>query len=322
MLETVLYADLGSAVTKLAARGRIICQESRAVLDDKNEGCVLAVGDNSRRILNASPAYPIRNGAVANPALAAVMLRRFALDMMGRRSLCGVSLRLLLPGCATQMQKLAAGQAAETAGFRRTKTLDQLICGAVGAGVDIEDPSAVMVADLGRDKLAAAVCANGGSICQSLHKIGSADFERTLRAHFAAEHGLLVGARNAELIKQSMHLPFVSVNGRSAETGLSASITVKSSELRSALAPVYNALAAELTEALNSTPPDAAADICDTGIVLIGGGAEQFGLCAELEKRLGLPVRAAENAAQAAVCGAVQLHDPRRSRAIARAAAR
>lgn len=304
MLDTVITADVGSAFTKLAARGRIASEESRAVLDPSDGSCILAVGVRSRSLLNAVPVYPVRNGAVANTAVAAIMLRRFALDLIGRRSLCGVSLRLLMPLCSTELQRLSAAQAAREAGFRRVSAADSMLCGARGAGVEVEGERAVMVADIGRDKLCAAVCANGGSIVQRMHSIGSADFEKCLQAHFACEHGLLLGSRAAELLKRSMHMPTVRAVGKDSESGRASAVTVKASELQSAVEPVYDALCGELTETLNITPPDAAADICDSGIVLIGGGAKQFGLCKAIEKRLKLKVRSADNAECAAVYGA------------------
>ena len=41
-------------------------------------------------------------------------------------------------------------------------------------------------------------------------------------------------------------------------------------------------------------------------VVLIGGGAQLYGLCHELGMQLGLPVRAAPNAEQAAIYGAME----------------
>lgn len=320
MFETVVCADIGSAYTKLYCRGAAVCDESRAALDPNNESCVLGIGGKSRQLLNTCAVYPVRGGAVANTMLAAIMLRRMTLDMLNRKTLLGVSLKLLLPKSLGSMQALAACDTAKAAGFHRVRTADLLLCAADGAGLDISSPCAVMIADIGRDKLAAAVCANGGTVCQSLRRFGSADFEKTLRAWFASEHGLLVGSRAAELVKKSLHLPNIPVCGRAASSGEPVSRTLRSSEIRAALKPVYDALASELTEALNTVPPDAAADICDRGIMLTGGGAEQFGICGELEARLGVPVRAAANAGLAAVYGAGE--GPRREgRAQKRAAA-
>jgi len=146
MLETILYADLGSAVTKLSAKGRTVCEESRVALDPGNSSCVLAVGDKCRGLLNAVPVYPVRGGAVANITLAAIMLRRMSLTLLKKRSLFGVELRLLLPGCCSQMQRLYAVDMARTAGFRRVRIMDSLLLSAAGGGLDVLSPQAVMTA--------------------------------------------------------------------------------------------------------------------------------------------------------------------------------
>jgi len=304
MLETILYADLGSAVTKLSAKGRTVCEESRVALDPGNSSCVLAVGDKCRGLLNAVPVYPVRGGAVANITLAAIMLRRMSLTLLKKRSLFGVELRLLLPGCCSQMQRLYAVDMARTAGFRRVRIMDSLLLSAAGGGLDVLSPQAVMTADLGRDKLAVGVFANGGAVSQSAHHIGSFDFERALQNYFAVEHGMLIGSRTAEAVKKSLHLPSIAVNGRAAEGGSARLVTVKSSALRQALEPAYKKLCSELAEALALTPPEAAADIYDSGIVLTGGGAYQYGLAEKLTEMLGVPVSTAPNAEVAAVYGA------------------
>lgn len=304
MFETLVYADMGSAYTKLFARGSCSIDESRIALDPDNDSCVLAVGSKCRSLLNAVPVFPVRGGAVANSMLASIMLRRMTLELLKRKTLLGVSVRLLLPDSMGVMQKQAACAAAKEAGFLRVSIEDTLLAGARGAGLDIDRAEAVMTADLGRDKLAAAVQANGGTVSQSFHRIGSRDFERTLQAYFAEEHGMLIGSLTAETLKKSLHVPNVPVCGRSAATGEPKVMLVRSSELRAALSRVYTAIADELTEALNAAPPEAAADICERGVLLIGGGARQYTLCEELGQRLRLSVSAADNADTAAVYGA------------------
>lgn len=304
MLETVIYADIGSAVTKLESGGKVVCETTRAALDPQNGSRVLAVGNRCLRLLNTVEVYPVRKGAIANPSLTAIMLRRLALDLLHRRSLCGIELRMLIPRCSPQLNRIAAAETAATAGFRKVRLLDSLLLAALGAGVDIRSPSAAMAVDIGRDKTGVIVCANGGSVCQSLHDIGSADFDRAIQHFFASEHALLISSETAESIKKSLAMPVVGVNGRGAGDGSFRRISVSSKEIAEALAPVYRALANELAEAVNNTPPDAAADICDNGVVLTGGGALLCGVEQALEPMLGVPVRIAQNADIAAVCGA------------------
>ncbi len=304
MLETVIYADIGSAVTKLASGGRVICETTRAALDPQNGSRVLAVGNRCLRLLNTVEVYPVRRGAIANPKLAALMLRRLALDLLHRRSLCGMELRLLIPQCSPQLTRIAAAETAAAAGFRRLRLMDSLLLSALGGGVDIKSPCASMAVDIGRDKTGAVVCANGGSVSQSVHDIGSADFDRAIQHFLASEHGMLTSSQTAEEIKKSLAMPVVGVSGRSAGDGSYRRISVPSDSLREALRPVIKAFANELAESLNETPPDAAADVCDTGVTLTGGGALLHGLAEELSALLGVPVRTAKNADIAAVCGA------------------
>lgn len=305
MLDITVAADVGSSETRLATRREIRSEPTRAALDPANASRVLAVGRKAEEILNSNSVFPVRGG-VSDVSLTALMLRRFTLDMLKRRSLFGVGLRLAVPASAKRIDIDALLAAGREAGFSRVSAEDGMLAGADGAGVDISGPEARMIADIGRERIGVLIAASGGVLLERTSLFGSSVFDRHLQAHFAMERNLLIGCAAAERIKTELDRPQVRVRGRDSLTGRPLSFAVPSSELREALAPTVRLVAGELAAAINEAPPEAAADILDEGIVLIGGGAMQYGLAKELEKQLGVPTVSAPNARRAAILGMQQ----------------
>ena len=302
MFENTIAADVGSANTRLATAARSLFEETRAALDPDDRRCVLAVGSASRRLLNAQAAYPVRGG-VADITLAAIVLRRLALDLTRRKTLAGMGLCLAVPADGEPIKRQALIETAREAGFRRVRLVNALLAGAEGAGVDAGAPKASLVVDIGRETMGMLVCANGGAVAERTVSVGSHAVDKRIMAWFAEEHGALIASRTAEGLKKRLASPVLRVSVRSSQTGVPVFREVSSSALMEAAAPVVRRMAAEIVFLIESIPPECAADLLDSGAVLIGGGAKQPGLAESLEKLLGIRVTPAPNADTAVITG-------------------
>lgn len=302
MFETEIAADIGSAVTRLATKKKIAENETRAALDPKNASRVLAIGSDSHKFLGAIEAYPVRGG-VADITLAALMLRRFALQLIGRRSLMGVGLRLAIPLAQKPIDIAAAIETGREAGFRRVIPVSAMLAAALGAGVDVSSPTAHMVVDIGCEGMNTLVCANGGAIAESHSPMGSRLVTKRIMAYFAEEQHMLIGANTAEKLKKHLGSPMLRVGGRDPSSDMNALRELRPSVLREAVEPAIDMLCGEIAASILRLPPEAAADLYDNGITLVGGGALQYGLDERLEKKLGIPVFVAPNAENAVISG-------------------
>ena len=305
MFEFTVAADVGSGFTRLATRSGIRTEETRAALDPMNGNRVLAVGTKAGRLLNVNSVFPVRGG-ISDVRLTALMLRRFTLDMLKRRSLFGVSLRLAAPFSFNPMEIGAALDVGREAGFTAVRVFDSMLAGARGAGVDIDDQRACMIADIGRERMNMLIAASGGAIFERISAFGSSVFDRHIQAYFAMEQNLLLSLRAAESIKMNLDKPIVRVHGRDSLTGQPLMRAVSPPRLREALRPTAALLAGEMARTIEQAPPEAAADLVDRGVTLIGGGALQYGLAREIGEMLGIPVKAAPNPDNAVILGMQQ----------------
>ena len=83
--------------------------------------------------------------------------------------------------------------------------------------------------------------------------------------------------------------------GRDLVTGLPKSVEVTSEEIMDALDEPLHEICETVHNVLERTPPELAADISNSGIVVTGGGALLYGIDKRIEDRTGIKVIIAED---------------------------
>jgi len=79
---------------------------------------------------------------------------------------------------------------------------------------------------------------------------------------------------------------------------------IDSEEIRVAIAEQIESIVETVKTVLEQTPPELAADIVDTGIVMAGGGALLKNMDKHLQEETSLPIRVAEDPLTTVVLGA------------------
>jgi rod shape-determining protein MreB len=85
------------------------------------------------------------------------------------------------------------------------------------------------------------------------------------------------------------------VRGRDVIAGLPRKEVIRSEEVREALREPVDAIVATVKTTLERTEPELAADLVESGMVLVGGGTLLRGLDKVLHEATGLPVRRADD---------------------------
>ena len=87
-------------------------------------------------------------------------------------------------------------------------------------------------------------------------------------------------------------------------TGIPKALGINSDEIRNAISGQVQTIVETVHIALEQTPPELAADIVDTGIVLTGGGSLLKNLELLLREETGLPISISEDPLSTVVLGA------------------
>ena len=82
----------------------------------------------------------------------------------------------------------------------------------------------------------------------------------------------------------------IDIKGRDLMDGIPKTITINSGEIAIAIMDSVNTIVDNVKSALEQCPPELAADIIDTGIVLTGGGSLLRNLDLRIRQEIGVPV--------------------------------
>jgi len=159
-----------------------------------------------------------------------------------------------------------------------------------------------MVVDIGGGTTEIAIISLNGVVYRDSIRVGGDRFDESIVAYVRRRYGSLIGDSTAERIKQEVgcaittsELREIDVRGRHLAEGIPKSFTLNSDEIRGALEDPLESILRAIKMALEQSPPELAADIAESGIVLTGGGA----LLRDLDKRITaeteLPVIVAED---------------------------
>ncbi len=304
-----LGIDLGTATIVVYAAGRgIVLREPSVVAVEMPGRRLLAVGEEARQMLGRTPGNivavrPLRSGVIADYTITRDMLAHLIRRACGRSALLFKPLVVIcVPSGATNVEKRAALDAARAAGARDAIPIEEPMAAAIGAGLPISLPGGNMVVDIGGGTTDIAVISLGGIVVSDAVRVGGNDLDEHIIRHVRRVYNLDIGERTAENIKIQIGSAFpleeeleVQARGRDVVTGLPRTVTVSSTEIREAMAPVVSRIVERVKAVLEATPPELAADIVERGIVLTGGGALLRGIDKVISIETGIPVRVAED---------------------------
>ncbi|MFZ5826671.1 MAG: rod shape-determining protein MreB, partial [Bacillota bacterium] len=220
----------------------------------------------------------------------------------GPRLLSRPRVMVCVPAGVTTVEKRAVIEAALQAGARSATLIEEPLAAALGAGLDITQPTGHMVVDIGGGTTDIAVLSLGGVVRSESLRIGGDKFDEALVRYVKMKYNLLIGERTGEEIKITVasagcdsRNEQMEVRGRDLMSGLPKNITMTSEEAREALAEHVTAICDTIKSVLEATPPELAADIIERGMVMTGGGAMLNGLDKVITARTGVPAYLAED---------------------------
>lgn len=301
-----LAIDLGSANTLVCARGRgIVLDEPTVIALNERTGEVLAMGEaawrEAGRGADAVVAFqPLRRGAISDFAITERLLH-LVLRRVGAGRIFKPRVLICVPSSITPVERRAVAEAALEAGARQVSLIDEPVAAAIGAGLEIDEPTGNCIVDVGGGTTEVAVIAMGGIVSARTLRIGSFDLDDSIQRFMRREHGMAIGERTAEALKIAIGSAAptdeeekAEVQGRELETGAPKAVVVSSEEVRRALGDATRLIIEAVRGALAGTPPELAHDVLDRGIHLTGGGALLRGLDRRITLETDIPVHLAE----------------------------
>ena len=311
--------DLGTATVLLYVKGRsIMLREPSVIAVGRDTGDVKAVGDEAYRMLGRTPGNivavrPMRDGVIADYDLTEKMLKAFVRKVMtGPGRLLKPHIMVCVPSGVTEVERRAVLQATREVGARKAFLIEEPLAAAIGAGINIAEPTGSMIVDIGGGTTDVAIISLGGIVVSESLRIAGNEFDEAIIRYIRHKENLLIGDRTAEEIKMKIGAAVIwrpddvreiEVRGRDLINGLPKTISVVSEDVVEALKEPVQKIADGVRRVLETAPPELVADVIDRGIIMTGGGSLLKNFDELLRQTTGIPVVVAENAADCVALG-------------------
>lgn len=308
--------DLGTANLLVTLKGKgIVLNEPSVVAIDKNTGEILATGYEAKEMLGRTPetikaVRPLRDGVIADFTATELMLKNIIKKVCRQNNVGKQRILVGVPSGITEVEERAVEEAVMQAGAKEVYLIEEPMAAAIGANLDVSEPSGNIIVDIGGGTTEVAVVSLGGIVISHSLRIAGDELDEDITNYIKREFNLAIGDTTAEEIKKQIGcaLPLMTemtmdVTGRDLNTGLPRNIIISSSNVQEAIEVSINEIVETVKATLEKTPPELASDIMEKGIVLAGGGALIKNLDKLLSERTGMPVYVAEDPLDCVVKG-------------------
>jgi rod shape-determining protein MreB len=317
--------DLGTANTLVYTidEGIILNQPSIVAVEYQGGQLVpYKFGTDAKLMVGKTPAKyqairPMKDGVIADFKLAEAMIRHFVGLVCKVNFITKPTIVICVPSTATSVERRAIQDAAEMAGSHTTYLIDEPMAAALGSNINIEEARGSMIVDIGGGTSEIAVISLGGVVYGNSLRIAGDKMDEAIINYIRKKYNILIGEQTAEKIKHAIGCAVASdanqkmaIKGRDLITGIPKQIEICEQDAEHALKEVVDKIVENVLMALEVTPPEIAADIVETGIVLTGGGALLKNIDKAISKSTGLTVRIADEPLNCVVKGiGIVLHD-------------
>ncbi|REE96757.1 rod shape-determining protein [Thermomonospora umbrina] len=312
--------DLGSRTARVHVRGRGVVASTPSVLAIcARTGRCLAAGEQALAMRDQSPpdvrfTWPFEGGVPAEDDSARTMLQHLIHVGHSRRYMTNPRIAVAVPCQITDVQQRALADALDAAGARQVALVPTPLAAALGTGLPVDRPQAVMVIDVGAVVTDIAVMSMGAVVSARTVRLGGQDLDRAIIEHVRRTRGVLLGAECAAEAKSRIAAgghrdQGVLVYGRDDADGLPRRVLLGAGDIGTAIAAPLEAVFDGIQATLQGCTPEMVRDLSHGPITLTGGGARFPSLPALIRAQTGLHARVADNARDAVVLGTAMFLD-------------
>ena len=309
--------DLGTANILVTLKGKgIVLREPSVVAIEKKSGNILATGYEAKEMLGRTPTginaiRPMKDGVIADLSGTQLLLKNILSKVCQRYNIGRPRVIVGVPSGITEVEERAVEESVLYSGAKEVYLIEEPMAAAIGANIDVAEPSGNIIVDIGGGTTEVAVISLGGIVISNSIRVAGDELDEDIVNYVKKEMNLAIGETTAEEIKIDIGcaMPLMtditkSVKGRDLATGLPKTILISSSQIREAMKESVDKIVDVVKVTLEKTPPELASDIMEKGIVLSGGGALIKNLDKLLSDATGMPVVVAENPLDCVASGA------------------
>lgn len=308
--------DLGTANILVTIKGKgIVLREPAVIAVNNKTGAVVATGFEAKEMVGRTPKEidaikPLKDGVIADFTATKLLLKNILERVCKRYNAVRPRVLVGVPSGITEVEERAVEESIMRAGAREVYLIEEPMSAAIGAGIEIEEPSGNIIVDIGGGTTEVAVISLGGIVVSNSLRIAGDELDEDIINYVKRELNLAIGETTAEQVKKELGcaLPLMTemsmeIKGRDLNNGLPRTVTITSTQVQEAIQESISKIVEVIKATLEKAPPELASDIMEKGIMLAGGGASIQNLDKLISMETGMPVYISEEPLDCVVKG-------------------
>ena len=319
MNSNVYGIDLGTCNMKIycKATNKILNEKDTIALVNKNQ--IYAYGDAAYAMYEKAPEsinviFPVCSGVIADFDILQNMLQAF-LEKNVKGKFHGAEFIVAVPTDITDVEKRAFFDMFYKSKLKPKTVLlcEKPIADAVGLGLDVNEPTGIMVVDLGADTTEISVISLGGLVISELLHFGGNKIDESIITYVKRKYNLVIGQKTAQSLKETLgsgipgNKETMVIVGRDIVSGLPIEMEITGEVVYEAIKDNLNTICNAIKMILEKTPPELAKEIIRSGIYITGGGSQIHDLDSLFKEITGIKINTCEEPEECVVRGLVKI---------------
>lgn len=319
MSNNVYGIDLGTCNMK------VYCKATNKILNEKNtialvnHDQIYAYGDAAYAMYEKAPdsihvTFPVIGGVIADFDNLQNMLQIY-LEKQSKGKLRGAEFVVAVPTDITEVEKKAFFDMFYKSKLKPKSVLlcEKPIADAVGLGLDVNEPTGIMVVDIGADTTEISVISLGGLVLSDLIHSGGNRIDESIITYVKRKYNLIIGQKTAQSMKEALgsgvpgRQETMTVVGRDVVSGLPIEMEMNGVVVYEAIKDHLNTICNSIKMILEKTPPELAKDIIHSGIYITGGSSKIQDLDVLFGQITGIEINTCEKPEECVARGLVKI---------------
>lgn len=319
MTNNIYGIDLGTCNMKIYCKssGKILNEKNTIALVQKDQ--IYSYGDAAYAMYEKAPeaiqvTFPVVSGVIADFNNLQNMIFDF-LEKHMKGKVKGADFIVAVPTDITDVEKRAFFEMFFKSRMKPKNVLlcEKPIADAVGLGLDVNEPTGIMVVDMGADTTEISVISLGGLVLSDLLHFGCNRLDESIINYIKRTYNLVIGQKTAKSLKEILgsgiagRTDSMVVVGRDVVSGLPIEMEVTADVIYEAIKDNLASICNSIKMILEKTPPELAKDIIHSGIYITGGGSLIHDVDTLFQEITGIQINTCENPEECVVRGLVKI---------------
>lgn len=166
--------DLGTANILVTLKGKgIVLKEPSVVAIDRKSGNIMATGNEAKEMLGRTPEdiaaiRPLKDGVIADFSATQLLLKNLVSKVCQRYNAGRPRVVVGVPSGITEVEERAVEESVLRAGAKEVFLIEEPMAAAIGAGLDVAEPTGNIIVDIGGGTTEVAVISLRRHCCEQL----------------------------------------------------------------------------------------------------------------------------------------------------------